>query len=124
MYLVRVEQRARDDIGAAAAVHAELGREYDQAVAESLVDRIGVEIDRRVDAKLAEPPARQMAARRQYPTGSVALALGSTIVGAITSVSILANAENSGPVPNSLVLLVVIIWIAIGAINVSYNRSR
>jgi hypothetical protein len=124
MYLVCVEQRARDEIGAAAAVHAELGREYDQAVAESLVDRIGAEIDRRVDAKLAQPPARQMMAKRGYPSGSVALALGSTIVGAITSVSILANAENSGPAPNSLVLLIVIIWVAIGAINVSYNRSR
>lgn len=37
---------------AAAAAHRELGREYDSAVAESLIDRIGAEIDKRIDTRL------------------------------------------------------------------------
>ena len=57
MYRKFVDQLTREDIAAATAVHAELGPGYDQAVAEGLVDRIGAEIDRRVDAKLAQSPA-------------------------------------------------------------------
>jgi hypothetical protein len=54
MYLVIMEQATREHIAAAAAAHQELGREYEAPVAESLVERIGAEIDRRVEAKLAE----------------------------------------------------------------------
>jgi hypothetical protein len=53
MYRVVMDQRARDDIAAAAAVHRELGRDYDAAVAEGLIERIGDEIDKRVDARFA-----------------------------------------------------------------------
>jgi hypothetical protein len=42
----------RDEITASVAAHAELGSRYDIAVAEGLVERIGEEIDRRVDARL------------------------------------------------------------------------
>jgi hypothetical protein len=42
----------RDEITASVAAHAELGSRYDSAVAEGLVERIGEEIDRRVDARL------------------------------------------------------------------------
>ena len=47
-----MDQLAREDIAAAAAAHHELGREYDGAVAEGLIERIGEEIDKRVDARL------------------------------------------------------------------------
>jgi hypothetical protein len=52
MYRDAVDQATRNDIAAAAAAHRELGREYDGAVAESLIDRIGAEIDKRVDARM------------------------------------------------------------------------
>jgi hypothetical protein len=42
----------RQEIAASVAAHAELGPRYDGAVAEGLVERIGEEIDRRVDARL------------------------------------------------------------------------
>ena len=42
----------REEIAASVAAHAELGPRYDAAVAEGLVERIGEEIDRRVDARL------------------------------------------------------------------------
>jgi hypothetical protein len=50
-----VEQATRDDIAASVAAHSELGRDFDGAVAEGLIDRIGAEIDKRVDARLAGP---------------------------------------------------------------------
>ena len=42
----------REEIAASVAAHAELGSRYDGAVAEGLVERIGDEIDRRVEARL------------------------------------------------------------------------
>ena len=42
----------REEIAASVAAHAELGPRYDAALAEGLIERIGDEIDRRVDARL------------------------------------------------------------------------
>jgi hypothetical protein len=55
----------RDEIAASVAAHAELGSRYDSAVAEGLVERIGEEIDRRVDARL-RGLGQQSAPRRAY----------------------------------------------------------
>ena len=52
MYRMAVDHATRNDIAAAAAAHHELGRDYDGAVAEGLIERIGAEIDQRVDARL------------------------------------------------------------------------
>src|SRR6201989_3047162 len=42
------------EIRASVAAHADLGPAYDDAVAEGLVERIGAEIDRRIDARLGQ----------------------------------------------------------------------
>lgn len=42
----------REEIAASVAAHGELGPRYDAALAEGLVERIGEEIDKRVDARL------------------------------------------------------------------------
>ena len=55
-----MDQLARDDIAAAAAAHHELGRDYDGAVAEGLIERIGDEIDKRVDARLGQRDDRPL----------------------------------------------------------------
>jgi hypothetical protein len=57
------------EIAASVAAHAELGPQYDAAVAEGLVERIGAEIDKRIDARLRNPghPA-QAAAPSPPPT--------------------------------------------------------
>jgi hypothetical protein len=47
-----VNVNERDEISASVAAHAELGPRYDAAVAEGLVERIGDEIDKRIDARL------------------------------------------------------------------------
>ena len=45
------------EIRASVAAHADLGPGYDDAVAEGLVERIGAEIDKRIDARLAQTGA-------------------------------------------------------------------
>jgi len=49
----------REEIAASVAAHAELGPRYEAAVAEGLVERIGEEIDKRVDARLRSLGAGQ-----------------------------------------------------------------
>ena len=53
---MRVNADERDEITASVAAHAELGPRYDSAVAEGLVERIGEEIDRRIDSRLGGRP--------------------------------------------------------------------
>jgi hypothetical protein len=121
MYLVSVNQSTRDDIAAAAAAHRELGPDYEQGVAESLVDRIGAEVDRRVDARLAQRGQAAQAVAPARPGGSsfpaVLLGLGSMGIGIGAAGAVLSL--NSGAT-----LLVALIWIIIGVVNVAYNRRR
>jgi hypothetical protein len=120
MYLVFMDRLAQEDIAAAAAVHHELGRDYDGAVAEGLIERIGSEIDKRVDAKLGHrDPAWPSRPRRpgSVSPGVVILALGSIGIGGIVSANVMAN-------PHSSAALVAFIWVVIAVINVAYARRR
>ena len=65
----------RDEVAASAAAHRDLGPGYDTAVAEGLVERIGEEIDRRVDARLfGHPPAPAPRPRRVREPGRIGVA--------------------------------------------------
>jgi hypothetical protein len=130
-----MDQLAREDIAAAAAAHRELGRDYDGAVAEGLVDRIGEEIDKRVDARLGQRGARLMRRGREgqlsaaaHPSWTVvALGLGSMGLGIGASAVVLSfsrsNSAVGDPVTDAL-WFVALIWIIIGVINVAYARRR
>jgi hypothetical protein len=125
-----VDQQARDEITAAGAAHRELGPGYDDAVAEGLVERIGLEIDKRVDARLAQysgqpaphvPPAQhtpggQVSPAARPPWSVVVLALGSMLMGTLASAAVLSSGG-----PGSVVALV---WIVIGVISVAYARRH
>ena len=57
-----------DEIRAAAAVHSELGPEYQDAVVDSFLDKVGKEIDARVDARLNQQYGpQQYQQQQQYP---------------------------------------------------------
>jgi hypothetical protein len=66
-----VNVNERDEITASVAAHAELGPHYDNAVAEGLVERIGEEIDKRIDARFggqaqSAPPRPVLAANGNH----------------------------------------------------------
>jgi hypothetical protein len=118
----------RDEVQASAAAHRDLGPGYDTAVAEGLVERIGEEIDRRVDARLfgqlqaparprrAPVPGRIGVGRVFLGLGSMGLAVGGTAV-------VLHPGDNPpGTVHFGQFLLVALIWIVIGVINIAYAQ--
>jgi hypothetical protein len=135
MYLVGMDQLTRQDISAAAAAHRELGRDYDDVVAEGLIERIGAEIDKRVDARLGHPaapapaPARVTAAPGRSPWAAVVLALGSIGLGIGASAAVMAESVSRGVATTSGAspaadFLVLVIWIVIGVINIAFARRR
>jgi hypothetical protein len=99
MYRDAVDQATRNDIAAAAAVHQELGRDYDDAVAESLVDRIGAEIDKRVDGRLrtGSSGSRSLAGSSRSGKGP-AVFLGAGIGAGITGIVAMIASDSESPV--------------------------
>jgi hypothetical protein len=124
-----MDQLARDDIAAAAAAHHELGRDYDGAVAEGLIERIGDEIDKRVDARLGQRDDRlaprdrgdQLSPGARPAWSVIVLAFGSMGFGIGATGAILSLDKHGGGGAGGLVAL---IWIIIGIINVSYSRRH
>ena len=115
----------RDEVQASAAAHRDLGPGYEGAVAEGLVERIGDEVDRRVDARLAQrgvaPAPVQHGSGQVTPAAPPAwpmifLALGSMTIGGFTAAGVLSSGGNAA--------VVALIWIIIGVINVAYARRR
>ncbi len=139
----------RDEISASVAAHAELGPRYDDAVAEGLVERIGAEIDKRIDARLrgqgapqAQPsgplPGYQGSPAYQVPAppaavpppaparsrgggfSGVVLGLGSMGLG-VGATSVVVS-HHPGALAD--VLMVLLIWVMIAVINVAHSQRH
>jgi hypothetical protein len=123
----------RDEVRASAAAHHDLGPGYDTAVAEGLVERIGEEIDRRVDARMfghlqapAPPKPRRAPVPGRIGVGRVVLAVGSmgAAIGATAALLHPGNNYSGQTINFGQVVLIALIWIVIGVINVAYaNRN-
>lgn len=138
MYRVCMDMSAQADVAAASAVHRELGPEYTDAVSEGLVERIGAEIDKRVDARLAQRDLAAPAPRMGWEQltmglGSMALGVGASAAVLFSAVSIGSStvtnsAVRDGSIHNSIgagqILLVALIWAVIAVINLGYARRR
>ena len=123
----------RDEVRASAAAHRDLGPGYDTAVAEGLVERIGEEIDRRVDARLfghlqapgpgPAPRPRRVREPGRVGAGAVFLGLGSTALAIGGTVAVLHPGDSPpGTVTFGQFMLVALIWIIVGVVNISYAR--
>jgi hypothetical protein len=108
-------------------VHHELGRDYDSAVAESLIDRIGAEIDKRIDTRLY---ARSSGSRSPEETWqwsrSQALWTGLGIGAGITGlVAMIANKDQKPGLNQLMIAIWVILAVAcLGTALVRRYRSR
>jgi hypothetical protein len=119
------------EIAASVGAHRDLGGGYEDAIAAGLVERIGAEVDRRVDERVslyqhagqsaADSAGSRDAQRRRaaHPSSPVSwqqtiLAFGSMVIGAITSGVVLGHDEGAWPI--------LVIWFAIVVINMSIFR--
>jgi hypothetical protein len=101
----------RDEIRAAAETHNELGRElghdYQAAVIDSFLDKVGREIDARVDARMTtQRPARPARGPAPFALAVVSLALGIPLTAIAAGISGLSG--------------LLVVWIGITAINMAY----
>ena len=136
-----MDVRAREDVAAAAAVHTELGQAYDGAVAEGLVERISSEIDKQVDARLAQrgiQPSVAAWTNLAMGLGSIGLGIGATAVTlqSWSSSGVAPKAEvdlgsfrasvltSTRSVSITQVILIALIWVAIAVVNVAYARRH
>jgi hypothetical protein len=125
IYLVFVSPSSLtpEELRAAAEVHSELGPGYSDAVVDSFLEKVGREIDARVDARLADGYAgRRRPAPRQPRDNTFALAVISMALGIPMTVIVL----DAGPNPPGFWGLLVV-WVAIVSINVGnavHNRAR
>ena len=147
---MRVNANERDEITASVAAHSELGPRYDSAVAEGLVERIGDEIDRRIDARVggqsqpgwqsqggnnrtpayqgpaAPTPSMPVAApppaapRRAGGLSGMVLGLGSMGLGVGATAVVVGHHVESV----AALLMVLLIWAAIAVINVAHAQRR
>jgi hypothetical protein len=119
------------EIAASVEAHRDLGGDYDDAIAAGLVERIGAEVDRRVDERIslnqrvgqsAADGAGSRDARHRpaaHPGSPVSwqqtiLAIGSMVIGAITSGASLGHQAGTWPI--------LVIWFAIVVINMAIFR--
>ena len=125
MYRVAVDESTRNDIAAATAAHHELGRDYDDAVAESLVDRIGAEIDKRVDARLRTRPSDSRPPAESSRSGkSQGLFLAAGIGAGLTGFVAIIGQHTSKHVGNAVIIVWVILAVAsLGTALVSKYRN-
>jgi hypothetical protein len=109
-------QLSPEGIRAAAEAHRELGPEYHDAVVESFLAKVEKEIEARIEARLANPPA---ARRRQVDPATMAkrrlmlnhMALGSLAAGIPLSFVVFAIQWQPGAER-----AVVLVWILIAAV--------
>jgi hypothetical protein len=140
-----MDELAQQDIAAAAAAHTELGRAYDGAVAEGLVERISSEIDRQVDARLAQRGIQPALRSSWAAWANVAMGLGSAGLGIGATAVILQSWPASGVAPKAVVdlgsfraslmtstnsvstgqvVLIALVWAVIAVINIAYARRH
>jgi hypothetical protein len=103
-----------DEIRAAAETHRELGPEYQTAVIESFLDKVGREIDARVDQRMAIRPIRPQRGRSPMALAITSMALGIPLTGIVLGI------EGSG---KAGLLALAVVWVAITAINLAYTLS-
>lgn len=98
-----------DDVRAAVAAGAELGGDYDDALATALLDRLDAQARHRLHAR---------GPSLAHDAVTVLIALGSIGLGVL----FVAAADPLGPLGGTVATVVV--WVAIAVVNVAHARAR
>jgi hypothetical protein len=107
-----------DELRAAVSARRDLGPDFEDAIVESFLDKMGQEVDRRVDERLATsgPTAKQLARSKRTGDGQrLALAIVSLALGTFSTLALAMESKESWPIP--------LIWLAIVLVNVVFATS-
>lgn len=104
-----------DELRAAMAARRDLGPDYEDAVVESFLDKMGAEIDRRVDERLAHLPKSKDLARQEKRADGMRLALAivSLSLGTIATIALLI----AGDIAESGLIVV---WTGVFLVNLAF----
>ncbi|MGR6916342.1 hypothetical protein ACU635_19045 [[Actinomadura] parvosata] len=97
----------------------DLGPEFEDAVVESFLDKMGQEIDRRVDERLA-----QAAPKAARPVVNPNVADGQRLALAIVSLVLGTGATLAFVLTGSAASYVIPVWIGIIIVNALFNANR
>ena len=98
----------RDEVEAAVQARRELGKDYEDEIVDSLVEKIERRLGGREPRPLQQRSEYHLHLDPRIPLGSIALGVGATAVAA----------------SNGAAWLAVIAWIAIAIVNLAYARRR
>ena len=107
-----------DEVRAAAETHNELGKDYSAAVIESFLEKVGNEIDARVDARLTRYPGPAQAPpakTKKEHSSATAVGVLSVVLGIpLTAIVVWSPAHLWG---------LLVVWVALAVINIAYNAA-
>jgi hypothetical protein len=111
-----------DELAAALATRRELGADAEEALVEGFLNHAGQAIDARVDQRIAQHRAAGHfgagAEHRSGNGGRITLALGSMALAIpLTGIATQMNAVVA-------LVMTIVTWVAIIAVNVSFNANR
>ena len=110
-----------EEIRAAAEVHTELGPDYHDAVVQSFLDKLDVEVSARIDAQLGARPARKAAAdpalleRRRVQFG--AMVAGSVLTAVASGAAVEWSVHYPGSSP---VKALAVVWAVLAVLYLGY----
>jgi hypothetical protein len=108
-----------DELRAAVGARRDLGPDFEDAIVESFLEKMGQEVDRRVDERLAttSPKAKDLAKQHKSNDGHrLALAIVSLSLGTVVTLAVIIGGQEMwviGPV-----------WFAIVLVNVIFAGGR
>ncbi|SEG34314.1 hypothetical protein SAMN05444920_102648 [Nonomuraea solani] len=107
-----------DELKAAVSARRDLGPDFEDAIVESFLDKMGKEVDRRVDERLAErAPRSGQAVNPNVAAGQrLALAIVSLVLGAGVTIAL--------PLLGGPALALIPVWVGIIIVNVVFNGPR
>ncbi|WP_327105338.1 hypothetical protein [Nonomuraea glycinis] len=108
-----------DELKAAVSARRDLGPDFEDAIVESFLDKMGKEVDRRVDERLAAAPqAKDMAKQDRMRDGQrLALAIVSLALGTVATIliTLFSDGGSAAYIP---------VWIGIVLVNAVFNGNH
>ncbi|QFY11391.1 hypothetical protein GBF35_36720 [Nonomuraea phyllanthi] len=106
-----------DELKAAVSARRDLGPDFEDAVVESFLDKMGQEVDRRVDERIAQRAPKAAARDRVADGQRLALAIVSVSLGTIATILFVLLGEDKAQ-------YLIPVWLGLIIINAIFSGGR